>query len=145
MKNFIYYILPLVTILLIGSILFLDPEITGFAVFENEEILITLNTYEDFILPENSVLEVVVGNISDDIIVKDFIEKSGQNYISIKGKNRDLGFNGQGYTGNNTYYLSINEFNFNNKDYVEELVVNVYYEDFLISTQNIILNKNLYK
>lgn len=136
MKKILPYILPIITVLLIFSVLLIDPELTGFAVFENKEVMIELNTFKDLVLPENAELEVKINNESSKLTIKEFIERTGEDYELIEGEIEELNFSGIGYTGNQTYYLSVSEFGFENA-YGKDIEINVYYEDLLISSQSI--------
>ncbi len=140
MKKFVPYVVPAISVLLIFSILLIDPELTGFAVFENKEVMIELNTFKDLVLPENAELEVVIAEESSRLTIKEFIEKTGEEYELVEGSIDSLNFEGMGYTGNKTYYLPISEFGFE-EGHNKEIVINVYYEELLISSQNIKITK----
>ncbi|MBT3691282.1 hypothetical protein HOG16_03515 [Candidatus Woesearchaeota archaeon] len=140
MKKFTPYIVPVISVLLILSILLIDPEFTGLAVFENDEVMIQLNTFKDLVLPENAELEVSIENVSSRLTIKEFIEKTGEEFELVEGKIESLSFEGMGYTGNQTYYLPLSEFGFED-GYAKDIEINVYYGDLLISNQNIIITK----
>jgi hypothetical protein len=140
MKKFTPYIVPIVSVLLILSILLIDPEFTGLAVFENKEVMIELNTFKDLVLPGNAELEVTIENKSSRLTIKEFIEKTGEEFELVEGSIDSIGFEGMGYTGNETYYLPLSEFGFE-EGYNKEIGINVYYDNILISSQNIKITK----
>ena len=142
MKSYVAYLLPIVSILIIFGFLFFDPNITGFFVKENKEILPKLNieTKEGMVIPLESEVEVIVGNEKKIISVKEFIEKSKNEYKIEEGELNIIDYNGLGYTGNYKYSLSVDELGF--KEEItkgEKIIIKIIYNKNIISQSEAIV------
>ena len=98
MKKFLPYILPILTIVIISSILFVNPTITGFAVAN--QLNVEVSTSNGFFVPENSLVVVYLNNKKTEMPIEEFISKSGGEFE----------LTGDGYTGDYTYLLNLDEF-----------------------------------
>ncbi|NIO20642.1 MAG: hypothetical protein GTN76_07860 [Candidatus Aenigmarchaeota archaeon] len=142
MKDPRFYILPIISIILIAVILF-RPDITGLVVGAGEpadgikhltgKVRITIY---DTIIPEDSVVTIFLGDQSSSMPIKEFIEKSGGIYEVEYGRIPDIGYEGYGYAGEHFYTLDLSEFDLDLDLEPGEytLITEVSYENFVISS-----------
>jgi len=134
MKQFMPYLLPAVSLLIIAGFLIVDPNITGFAVRDQSyDANIKISTYEFVVMPENSIVEVLLVDSLSKMTFKEFIDKTGDEYELREGKFEDIGFEGVGYSGNHEYFLPISEFGFDSLEEGQTITIRVRYENYLIS------------
>lgn len=134
MKKFMPYLLPLVTILVVAGFLLFDPGITGFAIQDQDyDATIKISTHEFIVVPEDTVVEVSLDDISSTMTFKEFIEKTNVEYELVEGSFKDIDYSGYGYSGRHEYFLPISEFGFDSIEEAETLRVKVRYRNYLIS------------
>lgn len=115
-KNFIAYILPVITLLGIVIFAFLNPNITGFAVGGDQEAKDVVNatikifTSQGVVLPRDATVIVYLDDKSAFMSVDKFISLSNSRYDYKNGRLPQIDYDGPGYTGNYNYYLAISEF-----------------------------------
>ncbi len=124
MKKYFFYLVPALSILILGAfLLFYKPAVTGYVVGDIEGVSlqknlsarISLATSPEKLLPESAYVAVSIGNESARMTVHDFIEKSGQEYNYTEGTNPILAYSGKGYIGNSTYFLQLSDFGINTR------------------------------
>lgn len=132
------YALPIASIFIIAGFLISNPSITGFAVRENDyNMMIKISTYDFAVVPEDSVVQVSINDISSQKTFKEFIELSKGEYELIDGKFENINYEGMGYSGNHDYFLPISEFGFDNLKRGDLVNIKVYYENYLISESSV--------
>ena len=119
MKKFLPYVLPVLTIVIISSILFINPTITGFAVAN--QFNIEVSTSNGFFVPEDSLVVVSLNNKKTEMPIEEFISKSGGKYELTD----------DGFTGDYTYLLNLDEFGLEFDEGI--LIVEVMHDGNLIS------------
>ena len=128
MKKLLPYLLPILTVLGILSILFIDPSVTGFVVFEKENPVI-INTEKGYFLPQDALIVVSLDDNEKSLTAEEFIKKTGEEFELTE----------DGYTGDYKYVLDLNEFDFNLEkgEYVLEVVIK-HNDEILSSDKKII-------
>ena len=122
-KQFLPYLLPLISIIAITVIAFTNPEITGFAVAENKEIVtsqVRIFLDKDSMLPKESMVIVSLDGKESKMPLTQFIEKSNGFKELKKGEIKAISFEGEGYIGENVYDVDLKEFNLGLVDKKEE-------------------------
>jgi hypothetical protein len=129
-KDTLYSILiPAFSILIIAlAYFFLDPGITGLAVYNPEQASKLINadikfsTKEGEVLPPNAIIEVHLDNRKASMTVHEFITKTKKQFRIETGSLEDFGFYGPGFTGDYTYNLTLADFpidrNVNNGEHI---------------------------
>ena len=109
MTRKISLLLPVLSLALLWAALS-RPEITGLVTGATGSVRgmdVVLETAEGTLLPEDSVIEVRIGEQSRSMPVKAFISESGGSFELAEGANHEAG-----YTGNHTYLVPAVAFNF---------------------------------
>ena len=142
MKDNRVYILPLISVILVAVVL-LRPDITGLIVgggIQGETIKhlsgkIKITISKD-IIPKDSVITVFLNNQSSSMPIREFIDKTGEEYEFRYGRIPEIGYEGYGYAGKHSYTLNLSEFglDLNLKPGNYTLVTEISYENFVIST-----------
>ncbi len=136
------YILPLISVILIAVVL-VRPDITGLVIGVGgpEETIKQLSgkiriTISKDIIPEDSVVTVFLNNQSSSMPIKEFIERSGEEYEFKYGRIPEIGYEGYGYAGKHSYTLNLSEFelDLNLRPGNYTLVTEISYENFVISS-----------
>ena len=145
-KEIIPYLLPILTIIVFISVVFLNPEITGFAVKDIQD-KVSANvvglTDDNVVLPLYALVEVSLDDKKGSMSVKDFIEKNGSWYEIKNGGYPLINYYGEGYTGNHVYSLKLDDFNLGmigNKD-MHNLSIVIYYNGKIVSQTTMEINK----
>ena len=106
--------LPFVSVVLVvGFLLFTQPQITGLAVGEFEggkrtiDAAISLETVSGEIIPETASVAISLDDRQAVLRVRDFIAQSGGDYEYVKGSVESIGYEGNGFTGNHTYTIQL--------------------------------------
>ena len=144
MKRILPYLLPIITILIILSILFIRPAITtslvtGKAIFNpNTKILtakITISLDPVDIIPEDSLIIIKLDDKEAGMPVKEFIKKTKLLYEIKQGQLKDINYEGPGFLGREVYQLDISEFKLNTNLLVGEhtLITKIIYKDKMIT------------
>jgi len=141
MKDPRFYILPIISIILIAVVLF-RPDITGLITGTGEptnEIKhltgkVRISVFE--IIPEDSIVTVFLNDQGSGMPIKEFIEKSGGEYELKYGEVPEIGYEGYGYGGEHSYTLELSEFglDLDLKPGEYTLITEVSYENFVISS-----------
>ena len=138
-KEFIPYILPIITIITIFILsMFNSNDITGFAVKElNDKITgkVVIFTDNSVVIPKDATVELSVDMKNSSMSVEEFIKKNGSSYEIKTGSYPILGYYGAGYSGNHNYALDLEAFNLGvveSKD-IHILNIKVYYKDRILS------------
>ncbi len=145
-KEFIPYLLPILTIIALISVAFLNPNITGFAVKNTQEKVsanVVILTDASVVLPKDALVEVSLDDKKASMSVKDFIEKNGSWYEIKNGAYPLINYYGEGYTGNHVYSLKLDAFNLgliDNRE-VHNLSIVIYYKDKIVSQTTRDINK----
>ncbi len=133
------YVFPIISIFIIVA-LFLNPDITGLIIgTEGSSEIKHLSakvriTVSDIIIPEGSVVTVSLGNQSSSMPIKEFIEKSGEEYEFKYDQIPEIGYEGYGYAEGH-YTLDLSEFDLDLDLEPGEytLVTEISYENFVLS------------
>lgn len=137
-KEFIPYLLPMITIIVLFIFVSTNPNITGFAVKDIKDKVaakVVIFTDSNIVLPKDAVIEVSLDDQKSIMIVKNFIEKNGSWYELKTGSYPLIEYYGEGYSGNHNYALDLESFNLGfveNKD-IHTLKIKIYYKDKIIS------------
>jgi len=86
-KPMLFYSLPVLTILIIGFLLWAKPGITGLAIAEPlapEKIKVTIHTADNEVLPELAQVTVRIGNDAKIITAEEFVQLSGVNPVRVQ-------------------------------------------------------------
>ena len=145
-KWFLPYLLPLATLIIVAFIVFLNPNITGFAIRENNDLVaanIKIFTSSTQVLPPDAFVEAVLDGKSSSMSVKEFIEKNGSSFELKDGRLELIDYSGLGYTGDNSYTLSLDKFNLGNAESKNEhiLKIKVHYNNKIISESSQVIQK----
>jgi hypothetical protein len=136
-KDFLPYLLPLITLVGIAIFAFSNPEITGLAVANTDEISsrIRLDLSEGVVVPADAIVEVYLDDQRSSLSVEEFIEKTGEDFRYEDGVFVDIGYKGGGYTGNFVYRLGLEDFGLGEVDRKDSHVlrIKVVYGSQLIS------------
>lgn len=137
----INYLLPIISILLVaGFLIYSKPGITGQLILDPGKRIIdadvVLTTRSSELVPENAEIVVAIDNQQRNMSIKDFISKTGSDFIYETKKEPKLDYEGYGYTGNFTYRLNISQFNLN---------LTVKPGEHSIKTQIVFYNRTLYE
>lgn len=127
MRRFLPYLLPILSVLVLIVIFLIDPAITGFATRESIlNVDVVLRTEEGEFLPRDAIVLVSLGDEVREIMVEEFINKSGGKFELLD----------EGYSGDYEYKLDISEFGLDNTlergEYV--LKIDVVYGDIVLSS-----------
>jgi hypothetical protein len=142
MKDPRFYILPIVSVILIALFL-ANPDITGLIVGTGgpaddiKELSGKVRiTVRENIIPEDSVVTVYIDNQNSSMPVREFIERSGEAYELAYGQIPEIGYEGRGYAGGHSYTLGLSEFGLDlylaPGEYT--LITEVSYGNFVISS-----------
>ncbi|MBI2670500.1 hypothetical protein HYX18_00770 [Candidatus Woesearchaeota archaeon] len=113
-KEFLPYLLPILSLIVLFAIFSFNPGITGFAVKDVKERVsgnVVIFTDSNVVIPLNSIVEVSLDEKTSAIALKDFIDKNGSWYETKTGSLPDIGYYGEGYSGNHNYALSLESLN----------------------------------
>ncbi len=108
------YVFPIISIFIIVA-LFLNPGITGLITgtggsSEIKHLSAKVRiTVSENIIPEGSVVTVSLGDQSSGMPIKEFIERSGEEYEFKYGQIPEIGYEGYGYAEGH-YTLDLSEF-----------------------------------
>lgn len=134
------YVLPVVTILVVGLLLFTNPNITGFLIAEDVtynklNVIVTLHTYINQLIPENATVLVKFANQTGRMAVKEFISRSGGPFNYINSENKAIKYKGYGFIGDYNYSLDLKYFNIDTTLLSGEYTLNVevLYNYFILS------------
>ena len=137
MNKFLPYALPLFSLFAVIIILsFTDPTITGLAVAEPKLYAnITLTTSNDEFLPETATIEVEFKGRTSEMELKEFIEKTNQEYNHASGVNNLLSYEGMGFIGDYHYSLPITEFDLDRTvgEGEHDIIIRIIYDEVIIS------------
>ncbi len=124
-----FYIVPIISLLLIVPLLFFKPQITGFAVADNlfsnpdlSSVNLTLSISETEVLPQNAQIIVKLGSQEKQLTAQQFIELSGQSYEKTPLLNNR---NSYGYIGSHKYYLTLDKLGFEQKNLKPSMLLEV--------------------
>ena len=140
MKRFIPYLLPVVSVFIIGGFLIFNPSITGFITKDIENIpKVNVETRDDLVIPEDSLVVVSLDETKKSLALKEFIKKTQKEYKIQKGRLDFINYEGLGYTGNYKYSLDLLELGFEKEDVetFKVLKIEIFYRDNLISNSRI--------
>ena len=70
-----------------------------------------LITNPNELMPETVEIAITLDDRTASMTIKEFIEKTGQEFSYQQGKMEQLSYEGYGYTGNYTYKLPLSAFN----------------------------------
>jgi hypothetical protein len=135
------FIFPVVSIFLILA-LFLNTDMTGMIVgrgvsseIKHLSAQVRIAIREN-IIPEDSVVTVSLGNQTSSMPLKEFIEKSGEEYELKEGEIPEIGYEGYGYAGEDPFLLDLSEFGLDLDLEAGEytLVTEISYGNFVISS-----------
>ena len=107
-KWWLPYLLPVVTLIIIGIISFSGEGFTGLVVFQ-EEPEIKISLHSSLVVPEDTLIEVYLDDQKAELTLKEFIEMTGRDYRYVYGRYDTLGFEGFGYTGPFDYSLRLSD------------------------------------
>jgi len=135
------FIFPIVSIFLILA-LFLNPGMTGMIVGTgvpseikhlSAQVKITIR---ENIIPEDSVVTVSLDDQTSSMSIKEFIEKSGEEYELKEGEIPEIGYEGYGYAGEDPFLLDLSKFGLDLDLEPGEytLLTEISYENFVISS-----------
>ena len=119
-KLIISFALPIISLAIIVSFLvFTKPAAVGFTVVnanitplgQTIEADVTLITNPNELMPETVEIAITLDDRTASMTIKEFIEKTGQEFSYQQGKMEQLNYEGYGYTGNYTYKLPLSAFN----------------------------------
>jgi hypothetical protein len=145
-KDFLPYLLPIITIIIIISVISFNPSITGFSVKDSKYQVsgkVVVFTDSSLVIPKNSIVEVAIDNETKSISLSDFIIKNGSWYEEKTGAYPNISYYGSGYSGTHSYSLDLKEFNFglfDSKD-TYNLRIRVLYGSNILSETNQELKK----
>jgi hypothetical protein len=140
-KDFLPYLLPIITVVIAISIISFNPSITGFSVKESKYLVsgkVMVFTDSRVVIPKNSIVEVAIDNETKSMNLSDFIIKNGSWYEEKTGAYPNISYYGQGYSGSHSYSLDLKEFNFglfDSKD-IYKLRIRVIYGKNILSETN---------
>jgi hypothetical protein len=145
-KYFLPYLLPIVTIVIVISVISFNPSITGFSVRDSKYQVsgkVVVFTDSSVVIPKNSIVEVSIDNKTESISLSDFIIKNGSWYEEKTGNYPNISYYGLGYSGTHSYSLDLKDFNFGVFDSKDKynLRVRVLYGDNILSETNQELKK----
>ena len=121
-KLIISFALPIISLAIIVSFLvFTKPAAVGFTVVnanitplgQTIEADVTLITNPNELMPETVEIAITLDDRTASMTIKEFIEKTGQEFSYQQGKMEQLSYEGYGYIGNYTYKLPLSAFNIN--------------------------------
>lgn len=132
------FILPIASVLLVLAVL-MRPDFTGFIAAgtpedgETPQVSVTISG--DGMIPEDSVITVYLDDQEASMGFRDFVEKTGKDFRRIHGEIPEIGYEGYGFGGSNTYSLEISDFGLvlspGSGEHV--LTIEVAYGNFVIS------------
>jgi hypothetical protein len=139
----ISYLLPLLSLLVILFFLITTkPDITGLTIADNQEqtfdASLSLTTNENELLPENAEIIILFNNQGRSLTVKEFIEKTNQNFHYTTGELPLVNYQGKGYTGDYSYNLNLSTIGFNTslEPGSYPLQMSIVYQDIVLSENN---------
>ncbi len=105
-------VIPAISLAIV-ALFFMRPGITGFVVAPGGMVSadIKVTTADGVILPEDSIIQISLGERRSSMPISSFIGKSGGQYDLVDGEAPEIGYSGIGYTGNHTYMVPISQFN----------------------------------
>ena len=124
MKKIIPYILPILTIVISGSIIFIPSSFTGLAITEINPTLVTVSTHLDTFLPQNALIIVTVEEQTLSLSAEEFIHKTREKFQLTD----------RGYTGEYIYQLDLQQFGFTSLPEHYLLIVQIVHEGTIISS-----------
>ncbi|HLD12900.1 MAG TPA: hypothetical protein VJB87_04890 [Candidatus Nanoarchaeia archaeon] len=131
-----HYLLPVISITFF-LLLIVGGNLTGLFVLEPTTInaAITITTNEEDVLPEAAIITITIGEATTTITTKQFIEQTGQTYQLRYGTLPSIAYAGNGYTGKNTYTLSLQQLGLqpNLEPGIYQLLTTITYEEKTIS------------
>ena len=145
-KDFLPYVLPIVTLIIVISIISFNPSITGFSIKNSKYQVsgkVVVFTDSSIVIPKSSIVEVSIDNKTKSIGLSDFITKNGSWYEEKTGAYPNISYYGVGYSGIHSYSLDLKEFNFgvfDSKD-TYNLRIRVLYNNNVLSETNQELKK----
>ena len=141
------YLLPIASILIIITFTsFSKPSATGLAVYSNSafDASIALQTHEGELLPEHAEIAVLLDGQGASLTVKEFIEKTGNDFNYTEGKLGVIDYEGKGFTGNYTYRLNLTAIGLNTplQPGNHSLKMSIVYDDIVLSENSQVLDIN---
>ena len=118
-KLIISFALPVISLAIIASFLvFTKPATVGFTVVDANitplgqtiDADVSLVTHPNELMPETVEIAIILDDRTASMTIKEFIEKTGQEYNYKEGKMEQLDYEGYGYIGNYTYKLPLSAF-----------------------------------
>ena len=118
-KLIISFALPIISLAIIISFLtFTKPAAVGFTVVnanitplgQTIDADVSLITNPNELMPETVEIAITLDDRTASMTIKEFIEKTGQEFSYQQGKMEQLSYEGYGYTGNYTYKLPLSAF-----------------------------------
>lgn len=139
-KEFLPYLLPIISIIVLFGIVAINPSITGFAVknvMDKVSGNVVVFTDSNVVLPLDSMVSIGLDNRTITLSLKQFIEKNGSWYEIKSGYYPEIGYYGEGFSGNHNYALSLESLGLGIVDNKEahDLNIRIVYKDKII-TQN---------
>jgi hypothetical protein len=116
-KKMISVLLPSFSIFIVmAALFFLKPTTTGLVIYEpndtsklvNADVL--LKTKSNEVIPPNALVQVKIDDKKAEMLLSEFIKKTGQPYNVSSAEIPDIGFYGPGFTGEHTYNLTLADF-----------------------------------
>ena len=100
-------------------LVFTKPATVGFTVVDANitplgqtiDADVSLITNPNELMPETVEIAITLDDRTASMTIKEFIEKTGQEFSYQQGKMEQLNYEGYGYTGNYTYKLPLSAFN----------------------------------
>lgn len=140
-KDFLPYLLPIISIILVFGIVFFNPSTTGFVVQQNKDKIdgkIMIYTDDQFVLPLDSTINISIDNQTASMTIQEFIKKNNTWFEIKTGHNNLAEYYGQGYSGNHAYSLDLSEFGlgFINQKDIHNLKVRIYHKEKILSETN---------
>ncbi|MBS3146829.1 hypothetical protein J4471_03990 [Candidatus Woesearchaeota archaeon] len=141
-NKFLPYLLPTLSIVVLSLILIIKPEITGFAVVDQDKEMVsskvTIFLDKDSMLPVESIVLVSLDNQEGTMSLIKFIERSKEPKTIIDGDLKEIGYVGKGYTGVHQYSVDLQDFGLGlvQKSEVHSLNIRIIYDGKVLLENN---------
>ena len=108
-KWWLPYLLPVVTLIVVGVLVFSNEEVTGLAVFQEEELEVKINLHRGIVVPPDTLIQVSLDDEVVQLTLQEFIQKTGQDYAFVFGSYKEINYLGPGFTGPFEYKLRLSD------------------------------------
>ena len=113
-KSYLPYILPTISVIAIFIIAFVNPSITGSAIFAPKKVSnlasqVKITTNKDVVIPPNALVLVTLDNTTTNLTLANFIKKTGKPFKIEEGTYEEINYDGKGDTGSYTYILPVSK------------------------------------